>query len=281
MDTPMKDNIIFVDTMAYIFRNFHATFKQGLLNKDGFPTGAIYGFKNSIDNLTRRVDNSKLVFLSDSPGPTFRNEIYPEYKQNRKPAPEELKIQIDPIYELINLMDFPLIKMDGFEADDLIASAVTTADNMGITSYIASGDKDLMSLIKNNIKMLDPKWQILDRNDVFEKMGVFPEDVHLLLSIMGDSADNIPGLRGAGPKTAIKWINDFKTLEGIKDGSIDVKGKIGEKLRDNFDDILLSHRLVELKNDLILDENIFNLANIPNPNNMEVSKFLLKYNIKN
>lgn len=214
------------------------------------------------------------------PGPTFRNEIYPEYKQNRKPAPEELKMQIDPIYELIKLMDFPLIKMEGFEADDLIASAVTVTDEKGIPSYIASGDKDLMSLVKNDIKMLDPKWQVLGRDDVFAKMGVFPEDVHLLLSIMGDAADNIPGLRGAGPKTAIKWINDFKTLEGIREAAVDVKGKIGEKLRDNFDDIILSHELVALKYDLVLDESIYNLEDLPNPKDDEVIDFLNKYNIK-
>ncbi len=275
----MKNKIIFVDTMAYIFRNFHASYKQELTNDSGFPTGAIFGFYVAIKNLKKRLPDAKIVFTSDSPGPTFRNRIYPEYKANRKPAPEDLKVQIDPIYELIRVMGFPLIMVNDVEADDIIASAIKVSESKDIDAVIASADKDLMSLVSEKTSMLDTKWQIVGYQDVEKKMGVKPEYIHLLLSIMGDAADNIPGLKGAGPKTAINWINEYKTIEELKANTADVKGKIGEKLRQNFNEIELSYELVELKSDIELDADVFDLTVEPEQNDVGLDEFLSKYNI--
>jgi len=276
----MDQKIIFVDTMAYIFRNFHATYKQGLTNRDGFPTGAIYGFYNAIKNLEKRIPGSKIVFITDMPGPTFRNRIYAEYKANRKPAPEDLKIQIDPIYELINIMDFPLLRVNDVEADDIIASAVGISESKGMDAVVASGDKDLMSLVSKNTTILDTKWQILEIGDVTLKMGVEPKYIHLLLSIMGDAADNIPGLRGAGPKTAINWIKQYPTLTDLKNNTDKIKGKIGDNIRENFKDIELSYELVELKTDVEIEDTIFDLSIKPKFNESDLDSFLSKYEIK-
>ena len=244
--------IVLVDAMAFIFRNFHATFKQGLKNKEDFPTGAIYGTINSMDNLLKRFPDRKIIIVSDHPSKNFRHELYPEYKANRKPSPEDLKLQIDPIYEILQAKGFPLIRVAGVEADDTIATIARNASERGIDTVIASGDKDLMQLINHNTKMLDSKWKIIDENGVLEKMGVVPEKISQLLAIIGDAADNIPGLKKAGPKTATKWLDEFGDLDGIKKNADKVGGKIGDTLRAGFDEIDLSYSLVLLKYDVVL-----------------------------
>lgn len=278
----MKKRLILVDTMAYIFRNFHATFKNGLTNAEGFPTGAIYGFYGAINNLEKRLPDSKIVFVSDMPGNNFRHDMFPEYKANRKPAPEDLKLQIDPIYELISTIGYDLVKVSGVEADDTIASIVKSAESKGLDVVVASGDKDLMSLVSKKTSMLDPKWKIIKEQDVEDKMGVIPSDIFLLLSIVGDAADNVPGLPGAGPKTALKWINEYKTLDGIKENASQIKGKIGEKLRDNLSLIDLSLSLVTLKQDVKFPEIIMDLSESKSSQreNKKLDLFLEKYSIR-
>jgi DNA polymerase-1 len=165
------------------------------------------------------------------------------------------------------------------EADDIIASAIKVSESKDIDAVIASADKDLMSLVSERTSMLDTKWQIVGYQDVEKKMGVKPEYIHLLLSIMGDAADNIPGLKGAGPKTAINWINEYKTIEELKANTADVKGKIGEKLRQNFNEIELSYELVELKSDIELDADVFDLTVEPEQNDVGLDEFLSRYNI--
>ncbi|MDB2590030.1 DNA polymerase I [Candidatus Thioglobus sp.] len=271
----MSHKLILLDGSAFLFRAYFSTLKQNLSNQEGFPTGAIFGVVNAVKHLQRKFPEAKLIAIFDAKGKNFRHDIYPEYKAHRKPADQELIMQIEPLYEIIRAMGFHFMCVPGVEADDVIATLSRCADQNNIKTVIASGDKDLMQLVGDNISQLDMTGTTYNREGVIEKMGVAPEKILDLLALTGDSADNIPGVPSVGPKTAIKWLASYQDIDGIKNHADEIKGKVGEKLRDNFDLLDLSHRLVSLKFDVDLPCNI--LESEPGEDSVKLADLYQQY----
>ncbi len=271
----MSHQLILLDGSAFLFRAYFSTLSQNLTNDDGFPTGAMFGVINAIKHLQRQYPQAKIIAIFDAKGKNHRHEIYPEYKAHRKPADDELIMQIEPLYEIIRAMGFHFMCVPGVEADDVIATLSRCADQNKLKTVIASGDKDLMQLVSDNITQLNMKGELFDQAGVAEKMGVRPDQILDLLALTGDSADNIPGVPSVGPKTAIKWLDQFENIEGIKANADQVNGKVGEKLRDNFDLLDLSYQLVQLKFDVDLPCDI--LTDEPGPDNAKLASLFQQY----
>jgi DNA polymerase-1 len=253
----MTQQLILVDGSAFLFRSYFSTLSQNLSNDSGFPTGAMFGVINAIKHLQRKYNGAKIIMIFDAKGSNFRHEMYSEYKAHRKPAEDDLVVQIEPLYKMVRAMGFHFLCVDGVEADDVIATLATQADAKNITTIVASGDKDLFQLVSNNVKQLDMKGKLYDSALVKEKMGVEPHQVSDLLALTGDSADNIPGVPSVGPKTAAKWLGTYSDLASVKANAHKVGGKVGEKLRASFDLLELSNRLVQLKFDVDIPIDIF------------------------
>lgn len=242
----MSKTFLVVDGSNFLFRAFHAL--PPLKSPDGRPTGAIRGVINMFEKLLREFKPDYLGVIFDASGKSFRSDLYEDYKAHRPPMPDELRLQIEPLYEIIDLLGFPRISIPGIEADDVIATLAVEAKAKGIRTIIASSDKDLAQLVEDDvITMYDGmKNEMLGRQEVFDKYGVYPEQVRDYLSLMGDSADNIPGIQGVGPKTAAKWIHEWGDLAGIIQNADNIKGKVGERLRDSLDILALSKELTTL-----------------------------------
>ncbi len=271
----MSHKLILLDGSAFLFRAYFSTLSQNLTNDDGFPTGAMFGVINAIKHLQRKYPQAKMIAIFDAKGKNHRHDLYPQYKAHRKPADEELVMQIEPLYEIIRAMGFHFMCVPGVEADDVIATLSRCADENKLKTIIASGDKDLMQLVSDNVTQLNMKGDLYDHAGVVEKMGVRPDQILELLALTGDSADNIPGVPSVGPKTAIKWLDQFKTIENIKANADQIKGKVGEKLRDSFELLDLSYQLVQLKFDVDLPCDI--LTDEPGPNNVKLADLFQQY----
>ncbi len=274
----MTKQLILLDGSAFLFRAYFSTISQNLTNDEGFPTGAMFGVINAIKRLQNQYPEAKMIAIFDAKGKNHRHEIYPEYKAHRKPADEELVMQIEPLYEVIRAMGFHFMCVDGVEADDVIATLACRAKEHKIDTIIASSDKDLMQLVNGHIRQLDMKGNLLDYNGVVEKIGVRPEQILDFLALTGDSADNIPGVPSVGPKTAIKWLEQFESIDGIKANAEKISGKVGEKLRESFHLLDLSYQLVQLKFDVELPCNI--LDNEPGVDNEKLMGLYQKYGFK-
>ena len=253
----MNSPLILVDGTAFLFRSYFSTISQNLTNDSGFPTGAMFGVVNAIKHLQRKYQGAKLIMVFDSKGTNFRHDIFPEYKANRSPAHDDLIVQIEPLYKIVRAMGFHFLCEEGVEADDVIATLSKFANDKGIETIIASGDKDLFQLVGGNVKQLDMKGKLFSEGDVKEKMGVRPNQILDLLALTGDSSDNIPGVPSVGPKTAAKWLELYDDIDGVKANAEKIGGKVGEKLRESFDLLDLSYQLVKLKFDVELPFNIF------------------------
>ena len=246
-----NDKLVLVDGSSYLYRAFHAL--PPLTNSKGHPTGAIYGVINMINKLLHEQVTEYFVVIFDAPGKTFRNDLYSDYKANRPSMPDDLRPQIEPIHEIIKAMGLPLIMVQNVEADDVIGtlSKEAAANNMQV--IISTGDKDMAQLVDQNITLINTmNDQKLDRNGVKLKFDVYPEQIIDYLTLMGDKADNIPGIPNVGAKTASKWLNKYDTLENIIDKSHEISGKIGEKLRNNINQLPLSKKLVTIDQNLNL-----------------------------
>lgn len=247
-----KKLLILVDGSYYLFRAYHAL--PALRNAQGEETGAIYGVINMLRRLLNDYQPDHFAVVFDPKGKTFRNDIYPEYKAHRPDMPEELAVQIEPLHTLIKAMGFPLLMIDKVEADDVIGTLSVQAEAEGMDVLISSGDKDLAQLVNDNIKMINTmKNVVIDRKGVMEKYGVTPEQIIDYLTLVGDSVDNVPGVPKVGPKTAAKWLTEYGNLDNIIKNAADIKGKVGEYLRDSIDSLPLSKQLVTLKCDVPLD----------------------------
>lgn len=242
---------ILIDASSYFFRAFHAL--PPLTNSKGQPTGAIYGVVNMIKRLIKDYNPELLAVVFDAKGKTFRNELYPEYKSHRPPMPQELSSQFHPLLDLIEAMGFPLLTIEGVEADDVIGTLAKEASQKEIPVLISTGDKDLAQLVDAHVTLINTMTnQILDVEGVKRKFGVSPEQIIDYLSLMGDTSDNIPGINKCGPKTAVKWLEQYQTLERVIDSADEITGKIGEYLRDGIKQLPLSKQLVTLKIDVEL-----------------------------
>jgi DNA polymerase I len=252
----MKPKLFLIDGFSLIFRSYWAFIHNPVRNPEGRNVSAVFGFFSTLISLIGKHSPENLVIVLDSPVPTFRHLMYPEYKANRDKAPDDLHDQVPVIKEFLSILGLKILSSDGYEADDLMACAARKGDNSGYSSYIISADKDLMQVVNNNIHMLRPeKGEYLDigPEEVFEKMGVRPDQIIDYLSLIGDSADNIPGVRGIGPKTAVTLLQKFETLDGIYE-NIDscTKGQI-QKLSDNKENAYLSKKLIVLNYDMEKD----------------------------
>jgi len=254
--------LILVDGSSYLFRAYHALPK--LVNSKGEATGAAVGVLNMLRKLIADYRPRYLAVIFDAAGKTFRNAIFPEYKANRPPMPEDLREQIAPLYETIRAMGLPLLVVPEVEADDVIGTLAVRAAAEDLDTLIATGDKDLAQLVDDRIVLINTVGDItLDREGVIAKFGVPPERIVDYLSLTGDSVDNIPGVPKCGPKTAVKWLDEFGSLEGVIENADKIRGKVGEGLRENIDRLPPSRELVTLKLDVPLDLSPWDLAPIP------------------
>lgn len=271
-------NLILVDGSSYLFRAYYAL--PPLTNKDGMPTGAIYGVINMLRQLIES-NPDKMAVVFDAKGPTFRHEIFPEYKANRGPMPDDLAVQIQPLKDLIIAMGVPVVCISGVEADDVMGTLARRATADGYFSLISTSDKDMAQLVVDgSVELVNTMSGLsMDEAGVFEKFGVKPGQIIDYLSLIGDTSDNIPGVYKVGPKTAQKWLSQYNTLDNIVANAASIKGKVGENLRDALDDLPLSKQLVTIDTDVSLDISIDDLNLQP----MDISKlhgFYSKFGFK-
>ncbi len=249
--------LILVDGSSYLFRAYHVPYLQALSTADGQPTGAITGVLNMLNSLKKDYPNGNVVVIFDAKGKTFRNDLYPEYKANRPPMPDDLRTQIAPIHQIIEAMGLPLLVISGVEADDVIGTLAQQASEKGIETVISTGDKDMAQLVNPHVRLINTMTNVeLDEAGVEEKFGVRPDQIIDYLALMGDKVDNIPGVQKCGPKTAVKWLLEHGTLAQVIANADKVKGKIGENLREALTQLPLSYQLATIKLDVELEQSV-------------------------
>jgi len=246
-----EDPIILVDGSSYLYRAYHAL--PPLENSKNQPTGAIKGVISMIKRILIDHPESDLAVVFDAKGKTFRHDMYTEYKANRPPMPEDLVSQIEPIHKIIQLMGIKLIMISGVEADDVIGTLAEQARKKKLDTVISTGDKDMTQLVCKNVSVVNTMTgELLDESGVKEKFGVPPEHITDYLALIGDKSDNVPGVDKVGPKTAVKWLDEYTNLENVIKNAESLGGKVGENLRSSIDTLKLAHDLVTIKRDVEL-----------------------------
>ncbi len=254
--------LILIDGSSYLFRAFHAL--PPLTTSKQQPTGAIKGVISMIRSLAKAYPDSPIAVVFDAKGETFRNEIYAEYKAHRPPMPDDLRSQIEPIHSIIRAMGLPLLIIDGVEADDVIGTLAEQATREKRDVLISTGDKDLAQLVSDHVTLLNTMTdERLDIEGVKTKFSLPPELIIDFLALTGDKSDNIPGVPGVGPKTAVKWLQTWGTVDDIITNAAEIGGKIGERLRENIEQLKLSRELATIRLDVELPVGIKDL--IPEP----------------
>jgi len=248
-----KPTLFLIDGTNYIYRAFYAI--RGLSNSRGFPTNAIYGFTNMLMKLCRDWGPEYIAVVFDAKGPTFRHEAYDQYKANRSAMPDELRPQIPHIRDVVRGFSMKVIEEQGVEADDIIGTLAKRYGQAGMNVVIASGDKDLMQLVSDNVLMVDTMKDIsYDVEGVRNRFGVGPDRVIDILGLAGDTSDNIPGVPGVGEKTALKLVNQFGSLEGVLENAGEVRGRgLSEKLKEFADQARMSRDLATIRTDVPVD----------------------------
>ena len=251
MKEEKRKKLVLVDGSSYLFRAFH-----GLppLLSHGHPTGAIYGVLNMLRKLIQDESPELIAVVFDAKGKTFRNDIYPEYKANRPPMPDDLRMQIEPLHTIIKAQGLPLVVVDHVEADDVIGTLAKKAQQQGYEVLISTGDKDMAQLVGEHVTLINTMNNVvMDEKEVMQKFQVKPDQIIDYLALMGDSSDNIPGVPKVGPKTASKWIGEYGSLQQVMENAHNMKGKIGENLRASLDFLPMSYDLATIRCDLELD----------------------------
>ena len=247
------EKLVLVDGSSYLYRAYHALPK--LSNSAGEPTGAIHGVLNMINKLVKEQPTEHFVVIFDAPGKTFRDEMFEEYKANRPPMPDELKLQIDPLLEAVPAMGLPMLRIEGVEADDVIGTLCRLGVDAGMDVLVSTGDKDMAQLVDAGITLVNTMTgSQLDRDGVKKKFDVYPEQIIDYLALVGDASDNIPGVPKVGAKTAAKWLNEYDSAENIVVNAEKIKGKVGESLRDNLEQLALSQKLATIRQDVALEQ---------------------------
>lgn len=268
----MSAPVILVDGSSYLFRAYHAL--PPFTNSEGHPTGAIRGVINMIRSLQKQYSDSKIIVVFDAKGKTFRNDLYSEYKANRPPMPDDLRVQIQPIHEIIQAMGLPLLVIEGVEADDVIGTLAEQATEAKQDVIISTGDKDMAQLVNEHVSLINTMTDThQDVAGVIEKFGVRPDQIIDYLALMGDKVDNIPGVEKCGPKTAVKWLDAYGSLQGVIDNSDSVKGKIGENLRSALEQLPLSYELATIKCDVELEQGVMEIEVQPINNDSLLQQF--------
>ncbi|MHB8679559.1 MAG: 5'-3' exonuclease H3TH domain-containing protein, partial [Rudaea sp.] len=246
-----RSTFVLIDGSGYLYRAFHAL--PPLANRAGEPTGALFGVFNML-RATLKEKPAHVVFVADASGPTFRDAIYEQYKAHRPPMPDDLRVQIEPMLELVGALGFPILRVPGVEADDVIGTLAVQAAAQGEDVVISTGDKDLAQLVDDRITLVNTMTNsTLDPAGVVQKFGVRPDQIVDYLALVGDSADNIPGVPKCGPKTAAKWLGEYGTLDAIVANADKIGGKIGESLRAVLPQLSMSRQLATIKTDVELD----------------------------
>lgn len=254
-----KPPLILVDGSSYLFRAFHAL--PPLTNSKGQATGAVYGVINMLNKLLEEYKPEHMAVVFDAKGKTFRNDLYKEYKAHRPPMPDELRGQIAPLHELVEALGYPMVVISGVEADDVIGTYAKHATAQGIETLISTGDKDLAQLVNPHVTLINTMSNVvMDEAGVVNKFDVPPSAIIDYLALMGDTSDNIPGVPKVGPKTAAKWLKQYETLDNLIAHADEIKGKVGESLRENLEQLPLSKELTTIKCDVELDLGINDLA---------------------
>ena len=248
----MTKKLVLVDGSSYLYRAYHAM--PDLTTSSGETTGAIYGVINMLRRQLKEHPSDYLVVVFDAPGKTFRDDIYPDYKSNRPPMPDDLRAQIAPTHDVIQAMGIPLLSVAAVEADDVIGTLSTTASAMSIDTDIMSGDKDLAQLVGKRVRLIDSmKGETYDTAGIKSRFGVAPEQIVDYLTLVGDAVDNVPGVPKVGPKTATRWLETYRTLDNLVAHAEDIKGKVGDNLRQFLEQLPVSRQLVTIKTDVELD----------------------------
>jgi len=247
-----KPPLILVDGSSYLFRAFHAL--PPLTNSKGQPTGAIYGVINMLKKLVEDYQPEYMAVVFDAKGKTFRSDLYEEYKAHRPPMPDDLRTQIEPIHQLVDALGYPRLVIPKVEADDVIGTLARQAEADGHQVLISTGDKDLAQLVTENISLINTmNNHISTPESVLEKFGVSTDQIIDYLALIGDTADNIPGINKVGPKTAVKWLTQYDSVENIINHADEFKGKVGEYLREGLKQLPLSYQLATIICNVELD----------------------------
>ncbi|MFM0008910.1 DNA polymerase I [Paraburkholderia sediminicola] len=238
--------LLLVDGSSYLYRAYHAM--PDLRGPEGGPTGALYGMINMLRRMRKEVTAEYSACVFDAKGKTFRDDWYADYKANRPSMPEDLARQIEPIHVAVRALGWPLLMIEGVEADDVIGTLSTAAEKRGMNVIVSTGDKDLAQLVSDHVTLINTMTnEKLDREGVIAKFGVPPERIIDYLSLIGDTVDNVPGVEKCGPKTAIKWLTQYETLDGIVAHADEIKGAVGDNLRRALDFLPMAKKLVTVE----------------------------------
>src|SRR6476659_6366486 len=250
--------LVLIDGSSYLYRAFHAL--PPLTNAAGEPTGALFGVVNMLRaHLNEQPDCA--AFVGDAPGKTFRDDLYPAYKANRAPMPDELRAQMQPMCDIVAALGLPILRIEGVEADDVIGTLAVEAAAAGSDVTISTGDKDFAQLVRRtdgggSIRLVNTmSGSVMDSDEaVIAKFGVRADQIVDMLALMGDAIDNVIGIEKCGPKTAAKWLGEYGSLDGVVTNAAKINGKIGENLRGALERLPLNRTLVTIKTDVALDQ---------------------------
>ncbi|AZP11551.1 DNA polymerase I [Undibacterium parvum] len=249
----MQKTLLLVDGSSYLYRAFHAM--PDLRNAQGEPTGAIYGMINMLRRLRHDYPAAYMACVFDAKGKTFRDELYPEYKAQRAPMPDDLRRQIEPIHAAVLAMGWPILMVEGVEADDVIGTLAVNASAQGLRTIVSTGDKDMAQLVNADVSLINTMSnEKLDEAGVLAKFGVPPNRIIDYLTLIGDTVDNVPGVMKCGPKTALKWLAQYDSLEGVMENADKISGVVGENLRQALDWLPQGRVLITIKTDCDLSQ---------------------------
>ena len=256
----MQKTLLLVDGSSYLYRAYHAL--APLTSPTGMPTGALYGVLNMLRRLRLDTPHDYACCVFDAKGENFRHQLYPAYKANRPPMPDDLRPQAEALPELVSLMGWPILSVKNVEADDVIGTLAVNGEKAGFKVIISTGDKDMAQLVNDQVTLVNTmKNEKLDIAGVQEKFGVAPNQIIDYLSLIGDKVDNVPGVDKCGPKTAVKWLQEYGTLQNIIKNADLIKGKVGENLRIAVPNLPLSYELITIKTDVDLQQELPNGLN--------------------
>jgi DNA polymerase-1 len=237
--------LVLIDGSSYLYRAFHAL--PPLTTSTGIPTGAVLGVINMLAKLIKEESPDLIAVVFDAPGRTFRDELFDQYKAHRQPMPDDLRSQVEPLLEAVEAMGLPMLRVGGVEADDVIGTLAARAAERGLAVLISTGDKDMAQLVNDRISIVNTMTgSRLDRAGVKAKFDVHPEQIVDYLALIGDASDNIPGVPRVGPKTAAKWLNEYRALANLVENADHITGKVGESLREHLTNLELSRRLATI-----------------------------------
>jgi len=262
MSEHTTQRLILVDGSSFLFRAYHAI--PPLTSPGGLPTNAIHGVTNMLRKLVADYHSDYLTVVFDAPGKTFRNDLFPDYKAHRPPMPDDLRVQIEPLHNIIRAMGLPLLMEPDIEADDLLGVLAFHAVAQGYGVIISTGDKDMAQLVGDQIMLENTMTNTrMDVQGVIDKFGVRPDQIADYLALIGDTVDNIPGVPKVGPKTAAKWLQQYETLDNLIAHADEIKGKIGDNLRASLDQLPLAKQLTTIRHDLDLPYHMDDLKQQP------------------